>query len=82
MTVGVPMSTASTGLAQHRRLRAAGLSVAALPVLRDVDLPADAAAVAALIPGSRFARCWAGVLAGSRAALGAGASHPVRGLPA
>ena len=35
---------------------AAGLSVARLPVLQDVDVAADAAQVAALAPTTRFAR--------------------------
>jgi len=52
---GVPMSTARTGTIQRRRLLAAGLTVAQLPVLRDVDEPADAEAVAALAPDTRFA---------------------------
>lgn len=52
---GVPMSTARTGRIQRARLVAAGLLVADLPVLRDVDDPADALAVAASVPWTRFA---------------------------
>ncbi|QHC24850.1 TIGR04282 family arsenosugar biosynthesis glycosyltransferase [Streptomyces sp. GS7] len=52
---GVPMSTATTGAVQRARLTAAGLRVRDLPVLRDVDTAADAAAVAAAAPGGRFA---------------------------
>jgi glycosyltransferase A (GT-A) superfamily protein (DUF2064 family) len=52
---GVPMSTAHTGAVQRRRLVAAGLAVADLPRLRDVDEPADAEIVAAAAPGTRFA---------------------------
>ncbi|MFJ6702046.1 MULTISPECIES: DUF2064 domain-containing protein [unclassified Streptomyces] len=52
---GVPMSTARTGAVQRRRLVAAGLRVADLPLLRDVDTAADASAVAALAPHGRFA---------------------------
>jgi glycosyltransferase A (GT-A) superfamily protein (DUF2064 family) len=52
---GVPMSTPGTGAAQRARLLAAGLRVADLPRLRDVDTAADALAVARLAPGSRFA---------------------------
>jgi hypothetical protein len=52
---GVPMSTADTGARQRARLLAAGLRVADLPVLRDVDTAADAVAVARQAPGSRFA---------------------------
>lgn len=53
--LGVPMSTANTGAVQHRRLVALGLSVTALPELRDVDRFDDALAVAAAAPSSRFA---------------------------
>jgi glycosyltransferase A (GT-A) superfamily protein (DUF2064 family) len=52
---GVPMSTPWTGTAQRDRLEAAGLQVADLPLLRDVDTAADAAAVAAVAPHTRFA---------------------------
>jgi hypothetical protein len=54
--LGVPTSTPGTGEAQRRRLAALGLAVAALPTLRDVDTIADAAAVAAAAPHTRFAR--------------------------
>jgi rSAM/selenodomain-associated transferase 1 len=53
--IGVPMSAATTGRAQRLRLRALGLRVVELPTLRDVDRFEDAVAVAAAIPGSRFA---------------------------
>ena len=52
---GVPMSTPSTGAIQRSRLVAAGLRVADLPRLRDVDTAADAMAVARQAPRSRFA---------------------------
>ena len=52
---GVPMSTAYTGAVQRARLHAAGLCVAELPRLRDVDTAADAVAVARQAPRSRFA---------------------------
>jgi len=52
---GVPMSTPRTGAVQRERLLAAGLTVIDLPPLRDVDEPADAEAVAAAAPGTRFA---------------------------
>jgi glycosyltransferase A (GT-A) superfamily protein (DUF2064 family) len=52
----VPMSTSATGALTIGALRRRGLSVAPLPVLRDVDTAEDAHAVAALCPGSRFAR--------------------------
>lgn len=58
---GVPMSTPVTGAVQRDRLVSAGLRVRDLPCLRDVDTAADAHAVAALTPHSRFtarlARC-------------------------
>jgi glycosyltransferase A (GT-A) superfamily protein (DUF2064 family) len=52
---GVPMSTPSTGAIQRSRLVAAGLRIADLPCLRDVDTAADAVAVARQAPRSRFA---------------------------
>lgn len=59
---GVPMSRPDTGAVQLARLRTAGLDVAVLPELTDVDTPADAAAVAASVAaaagpsgGGRFA---------------------------
>jgi hypothetical protein len=52
---GVPMSTPATGAVQRARLLAAGLRVADLPRLRDVDTAADAVAVARQAPRSRFA---------------------------
>jgi uncharacterized protein len=52
---GVPMSTPGTGAVQRARLLAAGLRVADLPQLRDVDTAADAVAVARQAPRSRFA---------------------------
>jgi hypothetical protein len=60
LLLGVPMSTPSTGTAQHARLRASGLRVALAPTLRDVDTAADADAVAAAIPDSAFATAHAG----------------------
>ncbi|MFB7949071.1 DUF2064 domain-containing protein [Kitasatospora phosalacinea] len=52
---GVPMSTADTGRHVLERLAADGLKVRELPTLLDVDGPDDAARVAALAPGTRFA---------------------------
>ncbi|WP_222868442.1 TIGR04282 family arsenosugar biosynthesis glycosyltransferase [Actinomadura syzygii] len=52
---GVPMSTPRTGAAQLARLHGAGLAVGLLPELTDVDVPADADAVAELAPATRFA---------------------------
>lgn len=45
--LGVPMSTASTGTAQRRRLHELGLRTASVAPLRDVDTFADALVVAA-----------------------------------
>ncbi len=56
---GVPMSHPMTLGAQRARLRALGLSVAELPMLRDVDTIEDARAVASAIPRSRFAATFA-----------------------
>lgn len=53
--IGVPMSSPLTCQFQRRRLRRLGLRVRELGRLRDVDAIADARAVAATIPGSRFA---------------------------
>jgi rSAM/selenodomain-associated transferase 1 len=52
---GVPMSRADTGQAQLERLQSAGLRVALMPELVDVDYARDAMRVAADIPDSRFA---------------------------
>ena len=51
----VPMSVDHTGAAQRARLAELGLTVADLPVLRDVDTIDDAVAVAAQAPDSSFA---------------------------
>ena len=52
---GVPMSTPGTGAVQRARLVAAGLRVAELPQLRDVDTAADALAAAREASWTRFA---------------------------
>jgi uncharacterized protein len=52
---GVPMSDPMTGAAQRERLLELGLRVRRLPALRDVDEIADALAVAAEAPETRFA---------------------------
>ncbi len=56
---GVPMSDPATCRVQRERLHALDLTTHELPVLRDVDVIADARAVAALAPHTRFARCLA-----------------------
>jgi glycosyltransferase A (GT-A) superfamily protein (DUF2064 family)/molybdopterin-guanine dinucleotide biosynthesis protein A len=53
---GVPMSRGDTGLMQRKRLKALGLTVADLPVLRDLDDAEDACAIAADAPRTRTAR--------------------------
>ena len=53
---GVPMSDPATCAVQRARLRTLGLRTHELPELRDVDDIADARAVAALAPRTRFAR--------------------------
>jgi glycosyltransferase A (GT-A) superfamily protein (DUF2064 family) len=55
LLLGLPMSTPATGAATRARLQDAGLRIADLPVLRDVDTAADAAVVAEQAPGTRFA---------------------------
>lgn len=52
---GVPMDVPDTGALQRQRLIEAGLKVRDLPVLRDIDTAADARAVAAQAPHTRFA---------------------------
>jgi glycosyltransferase A (GT-A) superfamily protein (DUF2064 family) len=52
---GVPMSRSDTGRVQLGRLTDAGLRVAMLPELTDVDHAEDAVKIAAEAPGSRFA---------------------------
>jgi rSAM/selenodomain-associated transferase 1 len=52
---GVPMSRPDTGRVQLSRLMDAGLRVAMMRELTDVDSAQDAARVAAEVPGSRFA---------------------------
>ena len=58
MIEGVPMSTDHTGADQLARMLDAGLRVQELAPLLDVDTPDDAVQVAALAPGSAFARAW------------------------
>lgn len=60
---GVPTSRGDTGTRTRHALVALGLRVTGAPVLIDVDTMADAAAVAALAPDSRFAVAVAPLLA-------------------
>lgn len=52
---GVAMSSARTGALTRSALRGRGCTVIGAPRLRDVDTIADARAVAALVPHTRFA---------------------------
>lgn len=61
LLLGVPMSAPITGEVQLRRLKEAGMSVAVMPCLTDVDTMADAVEVAALAPASRYAATLAGM---------------------
>ncbi|MFF4622208.1 TIGR04282 family arsenosugar biosynthesis glycosyltransferase [Nonomuraea jabiensis] len=61
LLLGVPMSEPTTGEIQLRRLREAGMSVALMPRLTDVDTITDAIEVAALVPASRYAAALAGI---------------------
>ncbi|MFB6525171.1 DUF2064 domain-containing protein [Streptomyces sp. NPDC056399] len=63
LLLGVPMSRPDTGAVQYGRLRAAGLRIGALPVLRDVDDADDARQVARQAPGTRFAALHAALTA-------------------
>ena len=56
--VGVPMSTGETFDHTRRALEAAGCRVGRTATMRDVDTVADAEAVAAAAPGTRFAAVW------------------------
>jgi len=69
---GVPTSRDDTGERTAHALRTAGLRVGLLPELTDVDTAADAAVVARLAPGTRFAAAVAGL-----PALSADPSSPV-----
>jgi len=62
---GIQMSRDDTGACQLDRLRAAGLRVAILPTLTDVDTIDDAHTVAGIAPGGGFARALAAMLAPS-----------------
>ena len=59
--LGVPMSQSGTGAAQQRRLESLADAVHPLPRQRDVDLWADARAVAELVPHGGFAQAVAAV---------------------
>jgi glycosyltransferase A (GT-A) superfamily protein (DUF2064 family) len=65
--LGVPTSRPDTGARQHARLVALGLRTRTLPACTDVDSWADALAVAAGAPGTRFAACVRHLVAGTAA---------------
>ena len=56
LLAGIPCSLPITGRLQRDRLLGAGLSVALLPRLRDVDVADDVRPVARLAPAGRFTR--------------------------
>ncbi len=58
---GVPTSRPDTGARTRAALRAVGCRLAMLPELSDVDTAADAARVAADVPGGRFAAAVSGL---------------------
>ena len=64
LLAGVPMSRQDTGRHQLDRLTSAGLRVAMMPELTDVDTVREAELVAAAIPGSRFAAAFDLAMAG------------------
>jgi uncharacterized protein len=71
LLAGVPMSRADTGRRQLGRLTDAGLRVAMMPELTDVDTATDAELVASQVPGSAFAAALGSALA-SRTAYATG----------
>jgi rSAM/selenodomain-associated transferase 1 len=67
LLAGVPMSRADTGRVQLDRLTQAGLRVAMVPELTDVDTVTEAELVAREVPGSAFAAAFCAALAGRAA---------------
>lgn len=65
LLAGVPMSQADTGRRQLDRLTAAGLRIAMMPELTDVDTVTEAELVAGQIPGSAFAAAFGSALVGA-----------------
>jgi rSAM/selenodomain-associated transferase 1 len=76
LLLGVPMSVASTGAVQLARLRAAGLRLAVLPELTDVDTVISAERVVATAPGTRFSAAFRAASAQASGSRGQ-ASGPV-----
>lgn len=81
LLAGVPMSQADTGRRQLDRLTEAGLRVAMLPELTDVDTAADAELVASKIPGSAFAAAFGSALTGRAGAAYATGPLTVTSVP-
>jgi rSAM/selenodomain-associated transferase 1 len=67
LLAGVPMSRPDTGRHQLDRLTSAGLRVAMVPELTDVDTFREAELIADMIPGSRFAAAFRLAMAGQEA---------------
>jgi rSAM/selenodomain-associated transferase 1 len=70
LLAGVPMSRPDTGRHQLDRLTSAGLRIAMMPELTDVDTVREAELVAAAIPGSFFAAAFDLAMAGLEPAGG------------
>jgi uncharacterized protein len=70
LLAGVPMSRPDTGRHQLDRLTSAGLRVAMMPELTDVDTIREAELVAGATPGSRFAAAFDRVVAGLTSVAG------------
>ncbi|MGL4745684.1 MAG: DUF2064 domain-containing protein [Dermatophilaceae bacterium] len=66
---GVPMSRPDTGRLTAAALAAAGTPARFTVTLRDIDIPADAHAAAAVAPGTRFARAWRRAIPGDVAGV-------------
>jgi rSAM/selenodomain-associated transferase 1 len=69
LLAGVPMSRPDTGRHQLDRLTSAGLRVAMMPELTDVDTVGEAELVAGQVPGSRFAAAFGRAVAGLTSAV-------------
>jgi len=76
LLAGVPMSRPDTGRHQLDRLTSAGLRVAMMPELTDVDTIREAELVAGATPGSRFAAEFGRVVAGLTSVAAQSAHQP------
>ena len=77
LLAGVPMSRPDTGRHQLDRLTSAGLRVAMMPELTDVDTIREAELVAGATPGSRFAAEFDRVVAGLTSVAAQSAHQPL-----